>query len=71
MANGGGGQGAQAGMGTAAGVGARAGNTRDNTEDLASITGVRHAWERYPQCSLYNGVGGPDGGNAIAVGIDG
>ena len=24
----------------------------------AAVTGVRYAWEKYPQCALYNGAGG-------------
>jgi hypothetical protein len=28
---------------------------------------VRYAWEAWPQCSLYNGVGGPDNHTGIAA----
>ena len=28
--------------------------------DVVSVSGVRYAWERYPQCSLYDGTGGWD-----------
>jgi sialate O-acetylesterase len=31
------------------------------------ILGVRYAWEPYPQCILYNGVGGPDDHQALAA----
>jgi hypothetical protein len=36
--------------------------------DAVSVSGVRYAWERYPQCSLYDGYGGWDHGeDAIAA----
>ena len=28
---------------------------------------VRYDWEGYPQCALYNGVGGPDNHTGIAA----
>ena len=28
---------------------------------------VRYAWEAWPQCSFYNGVGGPDNHTGIAM----
>ena len=31
------------------------------------ILGIRLDWEGYPQCALYNGVGGPDSHTAIAA----
>ena len=29
-------------------------------EPTEKLLGIRYAWEPYPQCILYNGVGGPD-----------
>jgi len=31
------------------------------------IVGIRLSWEGYPQCALYNGVGGPDNHTALAA----
>lgn len=31
------------------------------------MIGVRYAWEQWPQCSLYNGKGGPDNHTGIAA----
>ena len=41
------------------------GTTRTNMTDAdvdsgVRVIGVRHAWERYPQCSMYDGAGGWD-----------
>lgn len=33
----------------------------------APILGIRLEWEGYPQCALYNGVGGPDSHTALAA----
>eukprot|EP00966_Prymnesium_polylepis_P329185 7384930-Prymnesium_polylepis.1 len=41
-----------------------------NTVVLSSsvaMSGVRHNWGGYPDCSLYNGAGGPDNRSAIAA----
>jgi sialate O-acetylesterase len=35
--------------------------------NTTSIYGIRYAWERYPQCNLYNGRGGPDDHQGIAA----
>jgi hypothetical protein len=34
---------------------------------VAKPLAVRYAWEAWPQCSLYNGVGGPDNHTGIAA----
>lgn len=31
------------------------------------VVGLRYDWEGYPQCALYNGVGGPDDHTGIAA----
>ncbi|KAL3925697.1 MAG: hypothetical protein SGILL_000229 [Bacillariaceae sp.] len=32
-----------------------------------SISGIRYAWDPYPECNLYNGRGGPDDHEGIAA----
>jgi len=32
-----------------------------------AVVGLRYDWEGYPQCALYNGVGGPDNHTGIAA----
>lgn len=34
---------------------------------VKDILGIRYAWEAYPQCILYNGIGGPDDHTGIAA----
>lgn len=34
--------------------------------EVDAVYGIRYAWEGYPQCLLYNGVGGPDDHEGIA-----
>jgi sialate O-acetylesterase len=38
----------------------------DIPSNVAVPLSVRYAWEAWPQCSLYNGVGGPDDHTGIA-----
>jgi hypothetical protein len=43
------------------------GGVASSSTGAAAGIAVRYAWEAWPQCSLYNGVGGPDNHTGIAA----
>jgi sialate O-acetylesterase len=38
-----------------------------SSKNVRNVYGIRYAWEGYPQCLLYNGIGGPDNHVGIAA----